>query len=262
MSTELATIADKQQYSELISNSSLIPQAFRKKPADVLVAVEYGYALGLDPIVALSEINVISGTPSLSASLMASLARAAGHKVRVTTEGGAVTCTIIRSDDPDFEHTATWDEARAKKAGLWGKGHWQRDPQVMLQWRAIAACVRQACPEVLAGIRYTPDEAEEIASDRSNPVTVTQVPTEPTNPPQPPSSPAQDTPSRDWVADMERATTRDELKAIFDAGLPKALWGVMKEHKDRIEQATAAEVVQEQLGAEAIVDADIVEEQA
>ena len=114
----------KMNYAETLAAASLIPRAFQQRPADVLVAVEYGEALGIKPIVALSEINVINGTPSLSASLMASLARQAGHKVRTTSNATSATCSIIRADDPDFTHEVTWDEKRARANGLWGKGHW------------------------------------------------------------------------------------------------------------------------------------------
>lgn len=176
---EAAPLPDRMRYAEALAEASIIPQAFRRRPADVLVAIEYGNALGIAPIVALSEINVINGTPSLSASLMAALARQAGHKVRVTETDGDVTCTIVRGDDPEFEHIATWNEKKARAAGLWGKGHWGKDPVTMLRWRAISECVRFACSEVLGGLKYTPEEVADFSpTPQSAPVqhTVKQVP--------------------------------------------------------------------------------------
>lgn len=155
----------RMTYAKALAEASIIPKAFQRRPADVLVAIEYGNALGIAPIVALSEINVINGTPSLSASLMASLARQAGHIVRITTteDPYTATCTIIRADDPEFEHVVTWDKERAQQNQLWGKGFWVKDPRVMLQWRAISGCVRSACPEVLAGLKYSTDEVQDFA---------------------------------------------------------------------------------------------------
>jgi hypothetical protein len=178
VSTDLAIhngtggLAEKIEFARALAGASLIPRAFQEQPANILVAMELGEALNIASIVAINEINVINGAPSLSASLMAALARQAGHKVRITGDDHEATCTIIRADDPDFEHTATWDEAKARKGGLWGKGHWAKDPGTMLRWRAISECVRFACSEVLGGIKYTPDELE------ASSVTVTQVPTE------------------------------------------------------------------------------------
>lgn len=159
----LDEVTARKEYAKALAASGLLPQAFRAHPENVLVAIEYGDALGIAPIVAMAEINVINGTPSLSAALMASLARSAGHKVRTTGDATQATCTIIRADDPDFEHTFTWDERKARAANLWGKGHWAKDPGTMLKWRAISEAVRFTCPEVLAGIRYTPDEVEEFS---------------------------------------------------------------------------------------------------
>ncbi|MGD7788183.1 hypothetical protein ACQCX2_07645 [Propionibacteriaceae bacterium Y1700] len=169
---ESSSLPDRMEYAKALAQASIIPKAFQQRPADVLVAIEYGNALGIAPIVALSEINVIQGTPSLSASLMAALAREAGHKVRVSGDDKSATCTIVRKDDPDFEHTATWDEAKARAAGLWGKGHWGKDPGTMLQWRAISEAVRFACSEVLGGLRYTPEEVAEFTTSKP---TVSQV---------------------------------------------------------------------------------------
>lgn len=157
-------LQDKLIYAEKLAASGLIPQAYQRNPPNVLVAVEKGEALGLHPMVALEEINVIHGRTSMSATLMMSLARAAGHTVRASGDAQAATCTIKRKDDPDFEHKVTWDQAKAQQNQLWGKGHWQKNPELMLKYRAISECVRMACPEVLAGVKYTPEEVVEITS--------------------------------------------------------------------------------------------------
>ena len=37
----------------------------------------------------------------------------------------------------------------------------------MLQWRAITAVARLACPEALYGVTYTPDEAADAHEERT-----------------------------------------------------------------------------------------------
>jgi hypothetical protein len=169
------SLPERMRYAQALAASNLLPQTYRDHPANVLVAMEVGAALGIAPIVAINEVNVISGKPALSASLMAALARQAGHKVRTVGDSTSATCTIVRADDPGFSHVVTWDERKARANGLWGKGHWQKSPDVMLAWRAISECVRMACSEVLAGIKYTPDELSEGA-DTSHTVTATVPP--------------------------------------------------------------------------------------
>lgn len=185
MSTEIVqssggeSLHSKMEYAKALAQAGLLPQAYKQQPANVLAAIEYGEALGIKPIVAINEINVISGTPSPSASLMASLARAAGHRVRAWNEDdGTAVCEIVRADDPDFTHRSRWDETKARQAKLWGRGHWEKDPATMLRWRAISECVRLACPEVLGGLKYTPEEVLEMQQDRPAPTPVVseQVP--------------------------------------------------------------------------------------
>ena len=160
---DTGSLPAKVQFAAALADASLLPKQYQRQPANVLVAIEYGDALGIKPMVAMNEINIINGTPSLSASLMQALARQAGHKVRVTGDTTSATCEIVRADDPDFTHRAVWDEKKARDAGLWGKGHWAKDPATMLKWRAISECVRFACSEVLGGLKYTPEEVREFA---------------------------------------------------------------------------------------------------
>lgn len=174
MSNELATIStaplsDRLEYAKALATAGLLPDAFRQQPANVLVGIELADALGVAPIVVINELAVIGGKPSLSAKFMRSLVRRAGHRIReTTTPEGAARCVIIRADDPGFEHLAVWDEAKARQHGYWGKGHWQKNPSLMLSNRALSECVRLACPEVLGGVSYTSDEVADF--------TVEQVP--------------------------------------------------------------------------------------
>jgi hypothetical protein len=149
-------------YARKLSASDLLPKSYQGKPQNVLLAVEYGRSLGLDPITAINMTHVVQGRPTASAQLVGALVRRAGHTLRVRGDEQSATCKIIRADDPTFEFTATWTMDRAKQAGVLSNPVWKTYPANMLKARAITECARDACPEVLAGISYT---AEEIGGE-------------------------------------------------------------------------------------------------
>ena len=164
MSTEIvpASMDARMEYSKALAASSLLPKQYQRQPANVLVALEYGAALGLSPMAAIQGVHVVEGKPTASAQLIGALVRNAGHRLRVTGNDKTATATIVRRDDPEFEFTATWTIDRAKAAGLTGKGVWKQYPAAMLKARAITEVARDACPDVLAGVAYTEEELEPI----------------------------------------------------------------------------------------------------
>ncbi|MFF4644912.1 hypothetical protein [Streptomyces sp. NPDC001389] len=163
---------DAWLFCESLADTPLLPDAYRRQPASVLWALEYGRALGLDVVTTITTIHVIKGKPSQSADLMLSRARSAGHKVRITPSSTSCVVSIWRNDDPEFENRIEWTLDDAVTAGLCeirngrpysrsSKGEpqsWEKYPRAMLRARAIAECVRGACPEVLHGAIYTPEE--------------------------------------------------------------------------------------------------------
>lgn len=157
-----AVIGAEMDLARALAHSELIPKAYRQKPANVLLAINLGRALGLEPAIALTAVQVIDGQPSLSAQAQAALVRRAGHKLRVTGDDTEATAILIRSDDPGYEHKATWTMDRAKTAGLAGRGAWRTYPAAMLQARATTEVVRMAASDVLLGVAYT---AEELGHD-------------------------------------------------------------------------------------------------
>lgn len=154
-----AAVQARIAYAKSLAASSLLPDAYRERPANVLLAIEYGQALGIKPIAALNGINVIKGKPTMSADLMASVVRKAGHKLRIRQEGMSVHAQLVRADDPDFAYEVVWDEARARRAQLWGqRGPWSLYPEQMLRSRAITEVCRQGASDCLYGVIYAPEE--------------------------------------------------------------------------------------------------------
>lgn len=159
-SLALPTLAEKIQYAERMADAGLIPQHYRKQPANILVAFEVAQALNLpNPYIAMINTYVVGGRPALMGSLVAALVRRAGHRLRVSGDGQSATAKILRSDDT-FEFASTWSLDRAKRAGL-NSEVWQKYPENMLKWRAVSEVARDACPEVLCGLHTT----QELGAD-------------------------------------------------------------------------------------------------
>lgn len=153
---------DRLQHAQAVAQSTLIPDGYRNQPANVLWAMDLADALGIPFPQVMQTMAVMRGRMTMSADLMAAVVRRAGHKLRVHEQGMSVTAALIRRDDPDYEFTATWDEAKARRAGLWGqRGPWSLYPAQMLRSRAITEVCRQGASDALAGTVYTVEELED-----------------------------------------------------------------------------------------------------
>ncbi|MFF7146072.1 recombinase RecT [Streptomyces nodosus] len=225
------------QFCESLANTPLLPDAYRKQPASVLWAMEYGRALGLDVVTTITTIHVIKGKPTQSADLMLGRARSAGHRVRIKSERARCEVRIQRADDPDDESVVEWTLDDAVTAGLCtlrdGRPYsrddknrpqpWERFPRAMLRARAIAEAVRIACPEVLHGAIYTPEELGAVVDQEGNPVIVDRADAPPV---QQTATVVQSTPNPPPQA--ERRDYLAEAQAAADAATVRALWSEAK----------------------------------
>ena len=214
MSTELTTnaaapgsdLTAQMDYARAVSGAAMLPQAYRGKPADIMLAVGLGQSMGLAPAEALYRIDVIQGTPTASAELIASNVRKAGHtlRVRVDEAAGSVTATIIRRDDPDYEHTVVRDMAWAKQMGLDKKDNYRKQPLTMLQWRAVTAVARLAASEALYGVGHTADEVRDTVPSAAPTVTADAFTAHPTSGGTP-----------EAAADTGEAPDQEQLRRMF-----------------------------------------------
>ena len=143
-----------------VTSTAMVPKAFQGKPHEAFAAIQIGREAGLGPMTSLQMIDVISGKPSMSAELMVSLVRQAGHSLTATTLTPKL-CTAqgVRADNGDkMEYSFSMEDAAA--AGLKG-GAWTTYPASMLWARASSQLIRILFPDCLISFHnYDPEELQ------------------------------------------------------------------------------------------------------
>lgn len=143
----------------VLCSTGMVPQAYRGKPDDGAAAILYGAEVGLKPQQALQQVFVVHGQPSIYARTMVGLLKARGYRfetVESTDESVTVRATSPRGEVEE----ATWDIARATKAGYTSNKKYTTDPQAMLYAKAASEVSRKIAPDVLLGIRYSAEDLE------------------------------------------------------------------------------------------------------
>jgi hypothetical protein len=163
------SFAEAERFARMLAASELVPREYRGKPEAILVAMQWGYEVGLNPLQAMQNIAVINGRPALWGDAALALVRghAACEYVREGVEGEGDArygwCEVKRRGEPPQRRT--FCVADAKRAGLWGKaGPWQQYPDRMLQMRARGFALRDVFPDALRGV-ITREEAQDIPAD-------------------------------------------------------------------------------------------------
>ena len=171
------TMDEAIKFAEVISKSALVPKEYQGKPANTLVAVQWGMELGLAPLQALQNIAVINGKPSVYGDALLAMVRADSRCMGVeeTQKDGVATCIIKRkhSDGSIEEIKRTFSMQQARQAKLANRPTWQAYPERMLQHRARGNAIRDAFPDVLRGL-ITAEEAQDY--DEPKDVTPKQEP--------------------------------------------------------------------------------------
>ncbi len=132
-------ITEVQTLSELISASSLLPDALRGKLPDVIVSILAGAELGMPPMASIRGVHVVSGKPVLAAETMMGIVLGSGlaeYFTQVDSSATSVTFETKRKGSP-VPQRCTWTIDDAKRAGIY-KNTWLAYPRQMLAARAKA----------------------------------------------------------------------------------------------------------------------------
>ena len=159
-------IEEALKFADFLSASDIVPKDFQRKPANILVAVQWGMELGLQPMQAMQSIAVINGRPSLWGDAVIALVRSSPlcEYVYETDDGETATCRVKRVGEE--EQSRTFSMADAGLAGLKGKqGPWSQYPKRMRQMRARSFALRDVFPDVLRGMPMA-EEVQDIPTER------------------------------------------------------------------------------------------------
>ncbi|MDV3437318.1 hypothetical protein R1H25_17805 [Stenotrophomonas sp. C2852] len=141
------------QFCDYLAESDLVPKDFKGKPANCLIAIQWGAELGLKPLQALQNLAIINGRPALWGDAVIALVRSSPLCEYITEadDGGTAVCRVKRRGESEEVRNFSMDDA--KVAGLLGKsGPWTQYPKRMRQMRARAFALRDVFPDVLRGM--------------------------------------------------------------------------------------------------------------
>jgi antitoxin component of RelBE/YafQ-DinJ toxin-antitoxin module len=162
------TYAELERWAQKISKTDMVPKAYKGRPDDIIVAVQYGSEIGLGFLESLKSIAVINGNPSVFGDgLLAICQRSPDfedliEEPEISSETGetlAFVATACRKNrTPKMKRFSQTD---AKRAGLWGKaGPWTQYPDRMLQMRARGFALRDQFADALKGIISAEEAAD------------------------------------------------------------------------------------------------------
>lgn len=166
------TIDEALRFADYLAKSTIVPKDFANNPGNILVAIQWGMELGLQPMQAMQNIAVINGRPSLwgDAVLALVLSHPLCEDVIEYYEGDPKTddytavCIAKRKGREDKK--TTFSVADARLAGLLDKaGPWKQYRDRMLQMRARSFCLRDQFADVLKGMPVA-EEVMDIPTER------------------------------------------------------------------------------------------------
>jgi len=152
--------------------------AYQVAVASATAAVLYGSSLGIDPLMALQQVYVVSGRPALYAKMMVALVQSQGHEVWTEdqTDTRAVVCGRRKGSSHTERITITMDMAR--KAGWTRNTKYSETPQDMLWARAASRVCDRIASDVLKGIPSVEEAQDDaiVAQATTGPATRTVAP--------------------------------------------------------------------------------------
>ena len=151
------TLNDIVQVGTLLHQSGNFKNS--TSPAAAVARVLAGIELGLGPFQSMTNLLVIDGKVTLSASLIASMVKGSSKYDYIVDEHDETRCKITFMEEGNPIGVSEFTMEDAKTAGIYRQGSpWEKYPRNMVFARALTNGARWYCPDVFNGPIYTPDE--------------------------------------------------------------------------------------------------------
>ena len=162
-----STFEHTWRVAKCFAASAMVPDHFKNKPENCMVALMMSQQLRVDPLQCLQNSYEVHGKFGLGSSFIIGLANARGPFVGPLTwdtkgkgDSLEVTCkAVIKQTGEEVSVMVSMQQAKA--AGWTRNPMYKSIPEQMLVYRSATWLVRRYCPEVLCGLS-TDDEIIDI----------------------------------------------------------------------------------------------------
>lgn len=170
-----------QRMATALSQSSLVPEAYRGNIPNCLIVLEMANRIGCSPLMAAQNLDIIHGRPSWRSTFIIASINSCGRfsPLRFKMEGDGMTrkCVAgaIEKATGEYLEGPEVSMAMAKAEGWYEKNgsKWKTMPELMLRYRAAAFFGRLYAPEMLLGMQAADevDDVIDVTPERGAPTT-------------------------------------------------------------------------------------------
>ena len=162
------------QQANFLSQSTIIPEAYRNKPANCLIALEFANRIGCNFLTVMQGVYTIQGRPSWSSQFLISAWNTCGRFTPIKykmfgteADGMDFGCVAYSTEietgevleSPKITMQMAKDEGWSTKNG----SKWRTMSSLMIRYRAAAFLIRLYAPELTFGI-HTREEVEDMTN--------------------------------------------------------------------------------------------------
>lgn len=175
----LESFADDWKMANQLAKSDILPDNYKNKPQNVVIAVGLARQMDLPPFTVMQNLSIIRGKTSWSGSFCKTLIERTGKfkdlELNYIGEKGKDTygcyLSAIRVSDNKLIKGPEVTMKMAKDEGWTSNKKWLTLTDLMLAYRCQSFFCRLYVPEAMNGI-YTDDEVTEISQTREKPIDV------------------------------------------------------------------------------------------
>lgn len=169
VSQELQGFSDMWKIATQYSKSDLVPETYKGKPQNVIIALGMAQKTGFDVYTIMNNLNIVKGKASWSGSFCRTLIEATGiykdlDLIEVGERGkddwGYYVQAVRKSDGKTVKGAAVTMQM-AKAEGWLKNTKWTTMPELMMQYRAMAFFARVYASSAINGIQ-TSEEVEDV----------------------------------------------------------------------------------------------------
>lgn len=149
--------------ANMLSKSTIVPEAYRGKPEDCFIAVEMAARMNTSPIFIMQNLYVVKGKPSWAGQACMAMITSCGKFRNVKhvytgtrgTDDRGCYVTAERISDGEVLQGTEVTIKMATGEGWMSNSKWKNMPEQMLGYRAASFFARMFCPEAMMGLQTT-----------------------------------------------------------------------------------------------------------